>query len=144
MAYKLKRSKRIRETIELCDESGAVARSVEIDLDAEQIAKAFNVAYNRIIRAEQAIQQAGNKPENSEQIYSEFGAAIVAMFVLVFGEPNAGVIVEHYEGRYVEMAEEVFPFIRDVVQPKIRDIMTEKRAKAAAKYKADQRFRLLK
>ncbi|MDI9498230.1 MAG: hypothetical protein QM270_07080 [Bacillota bacterium] len=129
--YKLQRTKRLKEEIALCDEAGNTVRTIQVDFDVDQLGKAFNERWNSIIMAEQTIKKATSDGTQTNLIeaYTAYGNAVVNMVRLVFGDENAEVIFDHYEHRPTEIATEVFPFLIQVVFPRVT---------AAAKEKADR------
>ncbi len=134
MAYVLKRQKRIKEQLKLIDENDNVVKVIDIDFDVDEKMKAFNKARNDVIRAEQDIANA-----NAEDVKKAYGDAIISLLTVIFGEDGANNILEFYDNRYVEMTEELMPFIATVFIPEMEKRAREKRDKLAAKYVANKR-----
>ncbi len=129
MAYTLKRRKRIKEQLNLVDEDGNIVKTIDIDFDIDEKMKAFNKANNAIIAAEQVL-----KEDVSEAAQEQYGNAIIAILNVIFGEANANEILAFYENRYIEMSEELLPFIANVFIPEMRKRSEEKQKKLAEKY----------
>ena len=65
------------------------------------------------------------------------------MFESVFGPEDTNTIVEFYEGRYVEMAKEVTPFITKFVIPRLIEIKKENQKNILSGYNRKQRRAML-
>lgn len=144
MAYKISKAKKIIEDLEL--EDGPV---LHVEIDVEKIANDFNAAYNKVIVAEQNLQKLKADPGTRStipdvSIEKNYGDAIISLIKLIFGEENAVIILEYFEGHYIDMATEIYPFILDVIVPRIRQYSDEKRNKLANNYKAKQNLKFRK
>ena len=140
MAYKISRAKKIIEELEL--ENGPV---LHVEIDVEKVADQFNIAYNKVVVAEKELNAlsedyAKRKVAPNVSIEKSYGEAVIELLKLVFGEENTAEILEYFEGRYIELSAEVFPFIIEVVVPQIKKYAEEKRNKLANNYKASKRF----
>ncbi len=132
MAYKIKRKKRIKEELELCDENGVKVDSILIDFDIDEKSKAFNAARNEVIKIEMAFKEAEEKDLETLQI--NYGDALLKLFEVIFGYEGAKKIVDFYDNRWVEMTEEVIPFIQNVFMPELTKRNKEKMESLKAKY----------
>ena len=63
MAYQVQRKSRIKETLELLDETGAVVESLDVDLNVDQIAGRVNKAYEVLGAAQTALQKNARSDE---------------------------------------------------------------------------------
>lgn len=137
--FELKRSKRIEEELKIGDEI------LKISLTPDDIAKDFHKRYNDIIKAEQFIKNnelEQGKFDNMDKALVSYGEAVLSLFSLVFGEENSKKIIEFYEDNYMEMSVEVFPFITEIISPKITKALEEQKNKLAEQYKGKQRRKL--
>lgn len=137
MAYQAKRSKKYIEEFELVDENGEVAHRMQVKLDAAELIKNVNGKYLNLVKAlakTQAYSTGQLTNDDAAEALDTLGSAMVDMLEVVFGQENARVIVDFYEGRYVEMAQEVFPFFTDVVIPRCGEIIKENKAQIKSKY----------
>lgn len=134
MAYKVNRSSKITEQLELGDE-----KIIDVEINVTKIASDFNKAYNNIIRAQIAYGN-GDKsnPEEVVKVMGDIGNAVISLFDLVFGE-DAVDIIDFYKGDHIEMMLEVVPFINDVIVPRINEFVKEKKQTAAKNYKFKQK-----
>lgn len=112
-----KRKKKVFETFALADEDGNIVHTYDVSCDPEEHLIEYNRAINKIIKAEQLI-----KEEPNPQNYEIYGAAVIDMMGIFFGEEASKEILAFFEDRYTEMITEVFPFITDVLMPKMREI----------------------
>ena len=119
--YSLKRKQRINEQLALVNEQGKQVKVLTVDLDVDTVLGRYNQAKNTIIRAEQII-----KDNQSEKNLEEYGQAVCELLEVIFGESNTKEILDFYDNRYVEMLDEVYPYILEVIEPKLRQISREK------------------
>ncbi len=119
----------VKEKINLVDEDGNIVKTIDIDFDIDEKTKAFNKANNAIIAAEQVL-----KEDVSEAAQEQYGNAIIAILNVIFGEAGANEVLAFYENRYIEMSEELLPFIANVFIPEMRKRSEEKQKKLAEKY----------
>jgi len=61
------------------------------------------------------------------------------MCKIVFGEDQAGQMLEYYDGRYTDLLVNVFPFIQNRVEPMIRSASNDKKAFIAQNYRFSRR-----
>lgn len=138
MAYQIRRSNRVAEDLELTESDGTVVRTLHIDLDIDAITAQFRAQYNALIKAERAVkaaQKAGVSEENFQSLYMDYGEAIIAVLKTVLGEDNTLEVLEFYEDNYIEMSLQIFPFIQDVIVPKIRDTVAESKQQIRARFR---------
>ena len=129
--YQVTRKNRIKEQLQLCHANGDIALTVDVDLNVDQIAGRVNKAYEVLAVAQDALK----KDTENEKLLEAYGAAVLAVFNVIFGEENAARILEFYEGNYTEMLLDIFPFINGEIMPKIREASASRREQlmAAAK-----------
>ena len=134
--YELKRAPRIKEQLKIGDEV------IDVDIDVENTAVEFNKRRNAVIAAEQDIKKMRESGEESTAVLEKYGKAITDMLVTVFGVDNTQKIVDFYEGRYIELTTEVFPFVINVIGPKMKSGIEDMRERAASLYKSSQAAKL--
>lgn len=142
MAYQAKRSKKYVEEFELVDENGDVAHYMEVKLDAAELIKNIHGKYLNLVKALDKTRKYSTDTlthEEAADAIDTLGQAMVDMLQVVFGRENTDIIVKFYEGRYVEMAQEVFPFFADVVVPRCDEIIKAQRERIKSKYNRKQR-----
>lgn len=133
--YKISREKKIIEQLEL--EGSEV---LEINIDVEKTSKEFNTAYNEVIKAEKRMNElklmADSEKPIGIDIEKDYGTAIISLFEVIFGKENTDKILKYYENRYIEMSAEVFPFIIQVIFPRMQEYTQEKTEKLRNNYLA--------
>lgn len=144
MAYQVGRSGKIHESLELVDDSGSVVATVYTDVDADKIAKEFNLRINAIIRAEAAAKaysaqgevtaMTAEQAEAANTAIQAYGDAVINLFQLIFGDDDTRKIIDFYEGSYFEMSLQVFPFILDVVKPRIEESVLRMQERSKQNY----------
>ena len=135
MAYQIKRKSRIKERLELCDESGAVVLPIDVEINVDDIAGKISAAQQTLGMAQALI----NKEPTSAKAQEAFGAAVIALFAVIFGEDNAEKIIAFYDGRYTEMLLDVFPFISEAIMPKIKAASEERKQQLLDAARASKR-----
>lgn len=135
MAYQIKRRNHYVEQLELVDESGRIAHTLNIDLDPGVVAEDLSKKYLDLMKTKEEVDQLKlEKPEELVEAYEQLGNAAISMIAAVFGKENTEVILKFYDGRYNDLILEVVPFIRDVVVPEVRRMAQEQRKEILKKY----------
>lgn len=117
MAYQIKRKNRVVEKLELCNADGSVALAVDVDINVDDIGGKIAAAQKALVAAQEQI----SKDSKSDEAKEAFGSAVISLFIVLFGEEDTERILAFYDGRYTEMLVDVFPFINDVVMPRVRE-----------------------
>ena len=136
MAYKAKRQDRVIEDLELCGSDGKVVKTIHVELDADNMVRKLSekhVALINALKSVQEIKDASTEVEKANAI-TVLGAAVVDLFEAVFGREDAECILDFYGNRYVEMCQEVVPFITQIVIPEVRKIAKQNKKAALAGY----------
>lgn len=113
--YQLKKSAPFEDDIELLDESGNVVRTIHISICLDKLLGRYNETINALKAAEIAID-----PKN-EQSLEAYGQIVMQLLRLIFGT-DADVILAHYEGRYLEMLDNIMPYIFHTIGPELRKL----------------------
>ena len=135
MAYQLKRTAKLRDELELCDEGGNVTDTLHFTVDIDSISGELRKRYTDVLTAEKALKNAIDDKQYTEA-YSRYGEAITGIFAICFGTENARRITEHYENNYIEMSVAVVPYICEVVLPKVNECISRKREEIKNLYRA--------
>lgn len=128
MAYRIKRQSKLVETLELCNADGTVAHVIEVNVNIDDIAGRVNKAWEMLGMAQVAL-QADPKSENAMETY---GRAVLEVIRVIFGLENAETIVAFYDGRWTEMLLDLFPFINQIIMPRIKEASAARRAQLEA------------
>ena len=113
--YQLKKDVPFEDDIELLDESGNVVRTIHISLCLDKLLGRYNETINALKSAEIAIDP------KDEQSLEAYGQIVMQLLRLIFGA-DADVILAHYEGRYLEMLDNIMPYIFQTIGPELRKL----------------------
>lgn len=128
--FELKRSEKIVEQIKVGEDI------IEVNLDAGAIQARFTKSYNELLRAQSAINGVtGENLDAASERLKQYGNAVVAVLQVVFGEENTQKILAFYENNYSEMFTQIYPFIAEVIIPKISEASKRKAEELKALYK---------
>ena len=117
--YQLKKSAPFEDDIELLDESGNVARTIHISLCLDKLLGRYNETVNALKAAEIAIDP------KDEQSLEAYGQIVMQLLRLIFGA-DADVILAHYEGRYLDMLDNIMPYIFRTIGPELRKLSRQR------------------
>lgn len=117
--YQLKKSAPFEDDIELLDESGNVVRTIHISLCMNKLLGRYNETVNALKAAEIAIDP------KDEQSLEAYGQIVMQLLRLIFGA-DADVILAHYEGRYLEMLDNIMPYIFHTIGPELRKLSRQR------------------
>lgn len=145
MAYQAKRHKRFQEDFELVDGEGNVVHTLHVSLDADDMVAKINRKYTALTKAladTTEIKRKAQNPEEIQECIETLGRTVADLLEAVFGETDAKTIIEFYDGRYVEMSQEVLPFITQCVIPKLTEMRKDNKRAVLSGYNRRTRRRL--
>ena len=117
--YQLKKDVPFEDDIELLDESGNVVRTIHISLCLDKLLGRYNETVNALKAAEIAIDP------KDEQSLEAYGQIAMQLLRLIFGA-DADVILAHYDGRYLEMLDNIMPYIFHTIGPELRKLSRQR------------------
>ena len=117
--YQLKKDVPFEDDIELLDESGKVVRTIHVSLCMNKLLGRYNETVNALKAAEIAIDP------KDEQSLEAYGKIVMQLLRLIFGA-DADVILAHYDGRYLEMLDNIMPYIFHTVGPELRKLSRQR------------------
>ena len=117
--YQLKKSAPFEDDIELLDESGKVVHTIHVSLCMNKLLGRYNETVNALKSAEIAIDP------KDEQSLEAYGQIVMQLLRLIFGA-DADVILAHYEGRYLEMLDNIMPYIFHTIGPELRKLSRQR------------------
>ena len=117
--YQLKKNVPFEDDIELLDESGKVVRTIHVSLCMNKLLGRYNETVNSLKAAEVAIDP------KDEQSLEAYGQIVMQLLRLIFGA-DADVILAHYEGRYLEMLDNIMPYIFHTIGPELRKLSRQR------------------
>ena len=135
MAYQAKRKKIFEEEFQLVEEDGAVVHTLKVSLDADSMVKKLSEKHIALMQALKNVQNVKESEEGLEVL----GNTVVDILEAVFGKEDTNTILEFYDNKYIEMCQEVMPFITDVVIPEVRKIAQANKKQILSKYNRKQR-----
>lgn len=140
MAYQLKRTEKIQDTLELCGEDGAIKETLEFVTDIDVIAGELRKHLVEITTAEKALKRSADDKEYAAA-YEHYGRAVNGVFAVCFGSENAEKICGFYEENYIEMSLALVPYIYEVILPRVNESLTRRREQLKNIYKGKRRFK---
>ena len=117
--YQLKKNVPFEDDIELLDESGKVVRTIHVSLCMNKLLGRYNETVNALKAAEIAIDP------KDEQSLEAYGQIVMQLLRLILGA-DADVILAHYEGRYLEMLDNIMPYIFHTIGPELRKLSRQR------------------
>ena len=117
--YQLKKDVPFEDDIELLDESGKVVHTIHVSLCMNKLLGRYNETVNSLKAAEIAIDP------KDEQSLEAYGQIVMQLLRLIFGA-DADVILAHYEGRYLEMLDNIMPYIFHTIGPELRKLSRQR------------------
>ena len=117
--YQLKKDVPFEDDIELLDESGKVVHTIHVSLCLDKLLGRYNETVNAMKAAEIAIDP------KDEQSLEAYGQIVMQLLRLIFGA-DADVILAHYEGRYLEMLDNIMPYIFHTIGPELRKLSRQR------------------
>ena len=117
--YQLKKDVPFEDDIELLDESGNVVRTIHVSLCMNKLLGRYNETVNALKAAEIAIDP------KDEQSLEAYGQIVMQLLRLIFGA-DADVILTHYEGRYLDMLDNIMPYIFHTIGPELRKLSRQR------------------
>ena len=117
--YQLKKNVPFEDDIELLDESGKVVCTIHVSLCLDNLLGRYNETVNALKAAEIAIDP------KDEQSLEAYGQIVMQLLRLIFGA-DADVILAHYEGRYLEMLDNIMPYIFHTIGPELRKLSRQR------------------
>lgn len=107
--YQIKRKKLFTEQLKISNPDGKeLIIDVELSLDTQL--REFESKYRNIEIINSHI-NAGTAT------YSQLGQGVIDLMEVVFGKLNTQKLISFYTGNYIEMIQDIMPFITDVVKP---------------------------
>lgn len=137
MAYQAKRRPLYTEVFELVDKYGSTAHTLHVSLDADTVVRKLSEKHAALVSVMQDIQQLSGDTQNQLVI---LGNAVTDIMEAVFGSEDTKIILDFYDSRYVEMCQEVIPFVTTVAIPKIREMAQANKKEIAAGYSRNRRL----
>lgn len=136
----IKRTEKLRDTLELCGEQGGVCEKLEIVVDIDAIAGELRRNLTDITSAEQALKKAASD-KNYSAAYEQYGKAVGGILAVCFGGENARRIVDFFGGNYIDMSVAIVPYIYDVILPRVNECLARRREQLKGIYRRGKKLR---
>ena len=133
--YQIKRSEKLRDTLELRNEDGTTGATLEFVVDIDAVAGELRRNIADITAAEKALKKAASDKDYGEA-YAQYGRAVDGIFAVCFGAENARRIAEFFEGNYIEMSFAIVPYIYEVILPRVNESLKRRREQLKNIYRA--------
>ena len=132
MPYRIRRSPaQVRETLELITADGQSRRTIEVDLNIPRLAGELRPAVLELTHAQEKIADAaGRGGEEAQAAYDGAVAASHRLLEMIFGAENTETLLAFFDHNEAELLQQVTPFIAEVVQPAVRNYISECRKRA--------------
>lgn len=127
--YKVKRTKKFYDTLQLCDEQGDVQKELKIEVDIDAIATGIRKVIAQLEEAEHRLhnKQKSKQLKDFDRAYYDYGEALVKLFEMCFGKDDTEEIVTFFENRYTEMSVEIVPYITKEIIPLVGEAIKQKK-----------------
>lgn len=89
---------------------------IALDLCVDDIIKNYENAQDRLVKAESMLTASA-----SEANCVEYGEAVIGIIETIFGKDVTKNIIELYDGKYIQLLADFFPYVRDRVLPILND-----------------------
>lgn len=131
--YKITKTKKLIDQLELVDGDKKELVEVTIDLNVENI-KRYRVLQIKAIELQKQ-HSINSEPDKEAEILSQVGECIIEIFVLLFGKKATDKILKFYENDYTQMFYDICPYIEDVIVPEIKKIIKNRTQQIKKRFK---------
>ena len=114
-----KKAESFEDDIELLDESGKVVRTIHVSISLDDLLGRYNEMVNALNAAAASI------APSKESTLEEYGQIVMQLLRLIFGA-DAAAILAHSEGRYLEMLDNIMPYIFHTIGPELRKLSRQR------------------
>lgn len=137
MAYQAKRKAVYTEEFELVEEDGTMFCTLHVTLDPDSVVTRLSEKHIALVEALQNVRNVKQTSSEEEKARGVeiLGHAVVDILEVVFGKEDTEIITDFYSNRYIEMCQEVIPFVTGVVIPQVRKMARENRKQIMAQYR---------
>lgn len=129
--YTIQKSEALSDKLELKDAEG---KSLVLDIRlgiTPQTAREYRALQMRLLDLQK---RAADKPGDPETI-EQTGQAVADLLSLLFGAENLERMAAFYDGDFITMLADVFPYIREVIAPKFADLAKARREQLKRRFK---------
>lgn len=129
MTFRIGRTTKISDTLELTDNSGNVVKKLNIELDIDAAAKGIVEKYSDFVRNHNKLKelQQKNLQEDFSVMAKQYAENVIELFQMCFGKANTAEIFAFYEGNYFEMVQKILPYIFKRLLPETKKSMKKQK-----------------
>ena len=129
--YTIQKTQALEDTLRINGENGETL-DLHIRMNTSpQLVKEYRGLQIQLIDAQKKLKE---QPGNDATL-SGIGEATIRMIALLLGEDNTRKMQEFYGGDYVTMFTDIFPYIQNVIAPKIQEMAKERKAQFKRRFK---------
>lgn len=129
--YTIQKSETFSDKLELKDAAGeSLVLDIRLGITL-QTAKEYRALQMRLLDLQK---RAADEPGNPETI-EQTGRAVADLLALLFGAENLEKMAAFYDGDFVTMLADVFPYIREVIAPKFCSLAKARREQFKRRFK---------
>lgn len=129
--YTIQKSEAFSDDLELKDAAGKnLILNIRLNI-TPQLAGQYRALQVRLLNLQK---QAADKPGDPETI-EQIGRAVSDVLALLFGTENLEKMAEFYEGDFLTMLSDVFPYIQEVIAPRFADLAKSRKAQLKRRFR---------
>ena len=130
MTFRIGRTAKINDTLELTDDNGNVVKRLKIELDIDAAARDISEKYSDFICNHKKLKelQRADLQDDFAALSKQYAENVIELFQMCFGKANTAEIFMFYEGNYFEMVRTLIPYIFKRVFPEIKKSMKKQKA----------------
>lgn len=128
--YTIQKSEAFTDQLELKDAEG---KRLVLDVRLKvtpQTARDYRALQVRLLDLQK---RAADKPGEADTV-EQIGRAVSDVLSLLFGAENLGKMTEFYDGDFLTLLSDVFPYIRDVIAPRFADLAKSRKAQLKRRF----------
>lgn len=122
MTFRIGRTAKINDTLELTDDNGKVVKRLKIELDIDAAAKSITEKYSDFICNHKKLKelQRADLQDDFAALSKQYAENVIELFQMCFGKANTAEIFMFYERNYFEMVQKLIPYIFKRLFPEIK------------------------
>ena len=129
MTFRIGRTTKISDTLELTDDNGNVVKKLNIELDIDAVAKGIVEKYSDFLHSHKKLKefQQKNLQDDFSAMAKQYAENVIELFQMCFGKANTAEIFAFYEGNYFEMVQKILPYIFKRLLPETKKSMKKQK-----------------
>lgn len=129
MTYKIKRTPKLHDTLELVSENGNTVRKLDVEVDIGIISNDILAKYERFVKLNNELRELQKRGMKSDfnTVALAFVNAVDELLSMCFSDNVRLEIYEFFENDYIEMVKQVVPYIVNRILPESRRAANEQK-----------------